>query len=123
MKKAEQIYREYNKLGRQRGAMSELARKYGVSRQRIWNIVQKYDNKRISKREIKRKEMDKLWDERWGARFQKIMKGRKRIPPNDAEWLSLLYEMLYNGAEIRWIAQKTGRNENTISHFKKKLYG
>ena len=122
MKKSEKIYREYLRLGEQRGAISKIARKFGVSRQRVSAIVRKYKVGK-TKKEVKYNILDAIWDVDWKHRYKALMEGRERLPKESEEWLELLREMIEEGASLKWIAEKTGRSENVISKFKKKAYG
>jgi len=117
MKKKE-VWKEYirRKARGERYVAQNMARRLGVTRQRIYQILQEAHSEAEQYREMHRIQLDAYWNEKY-KRLWKGLRGRRPEVVNEIK--RLVCEMIWDGFSVTDIAEYTGRHHSTISHHAK----
>jgi len=111
------IYREYLKTRHKKGGVSEVAKKFGISRQAVHQIKDEIEkgNRIQLERCMKRKELDCKWEWIYQTRWLFIDEQQ-----DQEALIALIKEMHKDGFGVREIARRINKPATSISYHLRK---
>ena len=116
--KKKDIWQEYirRKARGERYVAQSIAERLGITRQRVYQILQEAHSGQEQYKEMLRVQLDAYWQEK----YKKQWRGLEGRPQEVVKEIKrLVCEMIWDGFSIIDIARYTGTHHSTISHHAK----